>query len=191
LRTRWRRAAGLIAATGILAALPTATGTTTALASPAACRTDVYSSTVGVPRTIHAGTSFTAHAWYMETRYALAPSMFGVQLWTSHSNRPRGVSVAWQNPQTGEWQAVPYDSLNNGYDITTIERMPPGVPPFVIPADQWAVTYFKLQFSKNAPKGTWHMRVRVPFGGGPVDGNGNGIPCAMYFHWKTYSFTVR
>ncbi|TDU05011.1 hypothetical protein EDD99_3496 [Streptomyces sp. 846.5] len=161
MRIRTRRGAVLAAATGLLALLPgglavAQTRTVHATAKPLPVVGTLQVGCNGFPRTVKRGSTINVTMWYRQVSPdELTPTDFGLLLWSSKSGTPgapqRGVSVSWQDPQTGRWVAS-----NGSYSPGDFEYYPAGVQQW--PSGYWAHQYVRITFAGTADLGGWNIQ---------------------------------
>ncbi|QMU79583.1 hypothetical protein GXW83_31630 [Streptacidiphilus sp. PB12-B1b] len=179
---------GLAAAAALLGFVPGGTATASAASAPGPVGA-LYSSTVGVPGSVRAGTTVSLHTWYMErSRYSMAATDFLVSVWSGQTASEKGLSVSWLNPLTHRWQAVGrtgYSDFGLSLDSApTHLTLAPG---------RWARIDFRITFGASTRPGTWHVEPNVPNGFVLLDAYGRPVLNPGYLsvaHKQDFTVTV-
>lgn len=184
MRTRIRRTVGLAAAATLLGFAPGVTSSAAA-ASPSKPIGAAYSSTVGVPSSVRAGTTVYMHTWYMEkSPDSIAAQDFIVSVRSLSTSSEAGISVSWLNPITGRWQAV---NRSGSADFGLFLETEP--THLTLAPGKWARIDFRITFGNSAHLGSWSVAPHVP--NGYVMLNSHGAPVAGYLSFApTRSFNV-
>ena len=163
---RWKPVLGLLSAAGILAGL----GTGTATAQPSSTSSklyQLYTNTYGIPKSVKAGTTFYADAWYMQDSPVwTSVTMYELLAWSKSAPTDRGLTVSWLNPLTHHWQASTLASWEESR-LTL-----PGLG-FSMAPHRWYKVQFKITVGKAVRSGTWHLSSQV---NGIMGPNGTQAP---------------
>jgi hypothetical protein len=166
---RWKRAIAALATAGIFTGL----GAGAATAQPVSASShlyQIYTNTYGIPKSVKAGTTFYADAWYMQdSPVRLGALDYSLIAWSYSTSTAHGFTVSWLNPVTHRWQA----STQTDWEGSLLSLIPEGPYGFTMLPHHWYKIQFKVTVGKNVHPGTWHLSTSVDGITGP---NGTQAP---------------